>query len=161
MRLGVFLIIIGFGSVGLHYTGYQFRLVGWAEDWQPVLGIALGGLGILVCVLVSMLRGRKAAQPAGPQQQFAQPPQGFAPQQPPFAQPQQQFAQPQQPVVQPPRQFGHPQQVAQPAQQFVPQFQPPAAPYPPQPRPQGPLPQFPPRPDQPDQPGTQFGPQGR
>jgi hypothetical protein len=140
-------MIIGFGSSILHFTGYQFRLVRWAEEWQPGLGIAIGGAGLLVAVLASMLRGKRdqgaAGQPPqayqqqpypaqpGPQQHFGYQP---APGQPPVPQP----------VPGPPA--GPPQ--------FFPQQG-----YPQQSTPYGgqPLPKFPPRPG--DQAAPQFGPQ--
>ncbi|MFL6145325.1 MAG: hypothetical protein ACJ72N_26135 [Labedaea sp.] len=151
MRFGVFLMIIGFGSSILHFTGYQFRLVGWAEEWQPGLGIAIGGTGILVAVLVSTLRERRnqgaggqppaypqqpyPAQP-GPQQHFGYQP---APGQPPVTQP----AMTQPVMAQPP--------AARPA--GPPQF------FPQQSTPYGgqPVPKFPPRPA--DPPAPQFGQQ--
>src|SRR5262245_36390356 len=88
-------MVIGFGSLILHFTGYQFRIVSWAEDWQPGLGFAIGGVGILLCALASTLRRRNdevAAPPAG------------QPYPPPMLQQQQQYSgQPTQQFPQPPR----------------------------------------------------------
>jgi hypothetical protein len=86
LRFGVFLAVIGFGSSVLHFTGVQFRLVGWAEDGQPVLGLGIGAVGVLIAVLPAVLRRR-------PQEQQH-------PQQPP----RQAYAVPTQPFPQPPRQ---------------------------------------------------------
>lgn len=123
LRFGVFLIIIGFGSSILHFTGYQFRIVGWTEEWQPGLGFAIGGAGVLICALVGAFRKGDDEQVA-PQQPFAYPPGQPHP-------PRQQFAaEPTQQFTQPPRQ----------------PFRQATAPYPPQPPRQGPVPQFPPRP---------------
>ncbi len=119
LRLGIFLIIIGFGSAVLSTTNYQFTLLSWSNGMQPWLGIVLGAAGV-VMILVPLLRGRMGgfgprsggaiapAQHLQQPQQQQQPPQGFGqPAQQPYGQPQQ-FAPQQQFNQQPPQGFGQP-----------------------------------------------------
>ena len=115
VRLGVFLAVIGFGSSVLHFTDVQFRVLAWAEQWQPGLGIGVGAAGVLICVLSLALRRKPAAAP----------PAYPAPQQ--YAQPTQQFPQP---PREPFRQAPAPYPPQQPRQGPVPQF-PPRPVYPP------------------------------
>lgn len=84
LRFGVFLAVIGFGSSVLHFTDVQFRVVAWAEEWQPALGLGVGAVGVLIAVLPAVLRRRPQEQPQQP--------------------PRQVFAAPTQPFPQPPRQ---------------------------------------------------------
>ena len=122
MRFGAFLAIIGFGSSLLHFTDVQFRLVLWAEPWQPLLGLGIGAVGSVICWIAYAFRQRRAAS-AAPGTGYPQPPaQQFAP--PP------QFAGP------PPQPFGPPQ----PLQPYPPQYQ---APYQPRYPQHGPPPGYP------------------
>lgn len=103
LRFGGFLAFIGFGSALLHFTDIQFRLVIWAEDMQPMLGLGVGAVGALIMGIAYAVKKDKPAQPVGaayppppphgqpyppqppqygPQQQYGPPP-GFAPQGPP------------------------------------------------------------------------------
>ncbi|HET6286707.1 MAG TPA: hypothetical protein VFG15_08140 [Amycolatopsis sp.] len=43
------------------YTDRQFVLLMWAEDYQPVLGIVVGVLGVALLV-AGLVRNKKAAQ---------------------------------------------------------------------------------------------------
>ncbi|AUI63440.1 hypothetical protein [Amycolatopsis sp. BJA-103] len=74
-RLAFLFILLGFGSVALTYTDRQFVLLMWAEDYQPVLGIVVGVLGIALLV-AGLVRKNKAAQaePAPVAQQVPQQP---------------------------------------------------------------------------------------
>jgi hypothetical protein len=149
LRFGIFLVLIGFGSVVLHAkTDYQFTYLKWADGMQPYVGIVVGliGLGLLFGpFILRALSGRRSGggaapvyspvqQGLGPQgypplgfpQQGAEPNQWGQPAQQPFGQqqpfPQQQpqsFAQPQQFAQ--PSQFGQPQPFAQPSQFQQPQ----------------------------------------
>ncbi|OXM49814.1 hypothetical protein [Amycolatopsis alba] len=60
-RLAFLFILLGFGSVALTYTDRQFVLLMWAEDYQPVLGIVVGVLGVALLV-AGLLRKKKVAQ---------------------------------------------------------------------------------------------------
>jgi len=72
IRLGAVLALFGFGSALLHFTDIQFRLLMWAEDWQPALGLGLGAVGA-VLLLIATLRGKDES--AAPQGAYG-PPQG-------------------------------------------------------------------------------------
>ncbi len=87
--IGVFMIIIGFGSLILEQFGLQFKVLAWADPYQPWVGILLGVIGIAIVVL-GMVLGKKddqPQQPPFPQQPYqagpGQPYQG-GPQQPPY-----------------------------------------------------------------------------
>ncbi|WP_246257908.1 hypothetical protein [Amycolatopsis anabasis] len=118
IRIGILLAVLGFGSAGLHYTDYQFRLLSWSEDMQPLLGLGVGALGVVLIVAALLLKKNKENQPA---EQFPQPEPNAQynqynqqPGQPPY---------PQQPQYgQPPR--GYPQQDPNSAPQGFPAQQP-------------------------------------
>lgn len=59
MRFGILLLILGLGTFVLNAFNYEFRILSWADDYQPWLSIGLAVLG-LVFVIVSMLRRRSA-----------------------------------------------------------------------------------------------------
>jgi hypothetical protein len=65
IRFGVFLAVIGFGSIGFHFTDYQFRILMWAEPRQPGIGPAAGLVG-LIMIGVSLVRKKNTAQPQAP-----------------------------------------------------------------------------------------------
>lgn len=48
VRLGIFLLVIGFGSLGLNAIGYEFRILSWADEYQPWTGIGIGVLGVIL-----------------------------------------------------------------------------------------------------------------
>ncbi|SDY82697.1 hypothetical protein SAMN05421504_10790 [Amycolatopsis xylanica] len=76
LRLGIFLAVIGFGSVGFHYSDYQFKILMWAEDYQPAIGSIVGVVGVLFVVAAVVMNNKKkaaAAQQAPLPQQPAQP----------------------------------------------------------------------------------------
>lgn len=154
-RLGAILAIFGFGSALLHFTSVQFRILGWAEQWQPFLGLGLGALGAVFLVIPMLTNKDEQAAPQG-QQGFAPPPPGYGP---PPASPPGGFAQPAgAPGYGPPNpgfqggpQDGYPPQ-GQPIPQQGPQYG--------QRPPQGPPPQRGPQNFGP-QGGPPFGPQGR
>ncbi|GLY34056.1 hypothetical protein Amsp01_000800 [Amycolatopsis sp. NBRC 101858] len=107
VRIGALFAFLGFGSLVLRQLGRTFILIEWADDMQPVFGIALG-VGGLVLIAAGLLLGRKKSAPQ-PQQQFAQQPPApggqFPGQQPyPGGQPQQQYPAQQQYPQQPGRQ---------------------------------------------------------
>jgi hypothetical protein len=54
---GVLLLILGLGTFVLRAFDYEFRILSWAEDYQPWFSIGLAALG-LILVVVSMMRGR-------------------------------------------------------------------------------------------------------
>lgn len=62
VRLGVFLIFIGFGSLLMPLMGRQFVLMSLFNDAQPAAGIIVGGLGILFVVLGVTRNKSKQAQ---------------------------------------------------------------------------------------------------
>lgn len=72
-RLAFLFILLGFGSVAMTYTDRQFVLLMWAEDYQPVLGIVVGVVGVALLV-AGLVRKNKAAQaqPAPVSQQSGQ-----------------------------------------------------------------------------------------
>jgi hypothetical protein len=80
VRFGVFLAVIGFGSIGFHFTDYQFQILMWAEPMQPGIGAIFGVVG-LVLIGASLARKKNVAQPAPAQQMYGgQYPQPQAPQ---------------------------------------------------------------------------------
>jgi hypothetical protein len=126
VRIGVLLVIIGFGSTVLHSsTDYQFTLVAWADGMQPYAGIIIGliGVGLLATPFVLRAREGSPGSPISPAAAFGQPANGApmsggfaAPQTGPggFPQPapwEQQAGFGQQPA---PQQFGQQQQFGQP-----------------------------------------------
>jgi hypothetical protein len=49
IRVGIILILIGFGAVVLHaFTIYQFRYLMWAEGAEPYFGLGIGAVGIVL-----------------------------------------------------------------------------------------------------------------
>jgi hypothetical protein len=76
MRIGILFAVLGFGSLILEQFDYEFTLISWASDMQPVFGIVLGLAGLALAG-GSVLVGRAKAAPQQP------PAQGAAPQQHP------------------------------------------------------------------------------
>lgn len=61
---GVFLIIIGAGSLILPMLGYQFMLMELVDDFQPYAGIVVAIIG--AALVVYGMGGRRSAEaPAG------------------------------------------------------------------------------------------------
>jgi hypothetical protein len=156
MRLGAFLALIGFGSALLHFTSVQFKLLLWAEPYQPALGLGIGALGAVIIVIkvATSKEHAEEAEPFGPldqpdgQQQFFGPPPGQQQGPPPHQAQQPPYPPQQQPVpggqYPPPGPMGPPPGPPPGPQQFGPQGLPaPGQPYGPQYGPGG---------------GQQFGP---
>ncbi|OXM62670.1 hypothetical protein [Amycolatopsis vastitatis] len=71
LRIGILFTVLGFGSLILEQFDYEFTLISWASDMQPVFGIVLGLVGVaLIGGSVAMSRAK-----AAPQQAPVQPPQ--------------------------------------------------------------------------------------
>jgi hypothetical protein len=74
MRIGVLCAVLGFGTIVLEQFDYEFRILSWASDMQPLFGIVLGLVGLaLIGGSVALKRGKAAPQPQ--QQAPVQPPQ--------------------------------------------------------------------------------------
>jgi hypothetical protein len=58
---GIFLIIMGAGSLLLPSLGFQFRLMELLDDFQPYAGLAVAGIGAAL-VLVGMARGSRVPE---------------------------------------------------------------------------------------------------
>lgn len=137
LRLSIFLMIIGFGSILLSFTDYQFTLLSWANGMQPWVGLVVGAAGLAILLVPMLARRGGAGGMIAPAQHLQQQGYGYPAPQQGYGAPQQQFPQqqngfPQQPGVQQP---GMPQPgMPQPG---VPQAQPGFAqqPYPGQPQP--------------------------
>jgi hypothetical protein len=151
LRFGAVLALFGFGSAVLHFTDIQFRLLSWAEKWQPWLGLIMGGVGALFLLIATLRNKDDAAEPPAA-------PQGYGPQAghgPPPTSPPGGFAQPPAGYGTPSPGHGYPP--PGPAQPSIPQQGPQYGPRPPQgpPPPRGPVQDFGP------QAGPPFGPRGR
>jgi hypothetical protein len=84
LRFGILFTVLGFGSLILEQFNYEFTLISWADDMQPVFGIVLGLVGVAIIVVPLLLARRVAAA----QPKFApQPPQAPAPAPSPQQQP--------------------------------------------------------------------------
>jgi hypothetical protein len=58
-RIAGLLVFLGFGSVVLYeFTDYQFTLVSWLDDYQPVAGIVMGIVGVALVALPRLLAAR-------------------------------------------------------------------------------------------------------
>jgi hypothetical protein len=69
IRIGTFLIIIGFGSAVLGSSSdYEFELLAWADGMQPFVGILVGliGVGLLVAPFILRARQGSASSPIAP-----------------------------------------------------------------------------------------------
>jgi hypothetical protein len=60
--IAVLLVILGFGSLILEQFDMEFRVLSWAHDYQPWVGIGVGALGVVILVIKLMAgRGKEAA----------------------------------------------------------------------------------------------------
>jgi hypothetical protein len=78
---GIFLIVLGAGSLLLPMLGYQFSLMELVDDYQPWAGIAVAVIGA-VLLFIAMTRRQPAAevtstpaQPGSPAERGDPPPQ--------------------------------------------------------------------------------------
>lgn len=60
--IGVLFIILGFGSLILEQFNMEFKLLSWADDFQPWLGIGLGVVGVLL-VLAGIVSKKNQENP--------------------------------------------------------------------------------------------------
>ncbi|MEV0462137.1 hypothetical protein ACFXO9_08290 [Nocardia tengchongensis] len=51
LRLGVWMAILGFGSLFLEKANMHFIILAWADNMQPGFGIVLGAIGVLVALV--------------------------------------------------------------------------------------------------------------
>jgi len=61
ISLGVFLVIIGVGSLVLPSLGLQFTLMDWLDAYQPWAGIIVAAVGLITVLFGAQRRGRAAA----------------------------------------------------------------------------------------------------
>ena len=62
MRFGILSLVLGIGTFALNAFNYEFRILSWADDYQPWLAIGLAVLGLII-VVASMVRRRSADAP--------------------------------------------------------------------------------------------------
>ena len=79
ISLGVFLVILGVGSLVLPSLGFQFRLMELLDPYQPWAGIIVAAVGLITVLFGAQRRGRAAAPVAAATAQEAPPPQASAP----------------------------------------------------------------------------------
>ncbi|MEU8898005.1 hypothetical protein AB0C65_19260 [Nocardia sp. NPDC048505] len=60
IQIGIWLAIFGFGSLVLQQLDMHFLILAWADDMQPVFGIALGAAGVLVALAGAVAGSQKA-----------------------------------------------------------------------------------------------------
>ena len=65
VRIGALLMVFGVGSLLLPMFDIQFTLMRVFEDFQPVAGLAIGAIG-LVLIVLGMRSSTPAAAPAMP-----------------------------------------------------------------------------------------------
>lgn len=73
VSIGFALVVFGFGSLILEQFNMQFRILAWAQDFQPWLGIVLGLVGVALVVL-GYMRGKNQGQAQQPPSSQGQPP---------------------------------------------------------------------------------------
>jgi hypothetical protein len=64
-RAAALLMVLGFGSMLLHFTDIQFSALIWAEPAQPVLGLLIGLAGAVFLVLGIANSNKSEQQPYG------------------------------------------------------------------------------------------------
>ncbi|RDI64334.1 hypothetical protein [Nocardia pseudobrasiliensis] len=50
VRIGIWLAVLGFGSLLLQQLDMHFIILAWADEMQPWFGIVLGAAGLLVAL---------------------------------------------------------------------------------------------------------------
>ena len=58
--IGGFLVLMGAGSFVLHYMDMEFRLLGWVDNWGPVVGTCIR-IGLIVVGAVLWFLGKQQA----------------------------------------------------------------------------------------------------
>ena len=78
---GIFLIVLGAGSLLLPMIGFQFSLMELVEDYQPLAGVVVALIGAIL-LFIGMTRSQPAAevtstpaQPDSPAEREEPPPQ--------------------------------------------------------------------------------------
>ncbi|MDO5067571.1 MAG: hypothetical protein Q4D96_09865 [Propionibacteriaceae bacterium] len=61
--IGVMLMILGFGSLILPTFNIQFKLLAWADPYQPWIGIVVGVIGVLLLIGNVMANRNKETPP--------------------------------------------------------------------------------------------------
>ena len=74
ISLGVFLVILGVGSLVLPSLGFQFRLMELLDPYQPWAGIIVAAVGLITVLFGAQRRGRAAGAPAAVATTQAAPP---------------------------------------------------------------------------------------
>ncbi|WP_194817271.1 hypothetical protein [Nocardia sp. XZ_19_385] len=59
VQIGIWLAILGFGSLILEQMNMEFIILSWADDMQPVFGIGLGVIGVLVALAGGVMSAQK------------------------------------------------------------------------------------------------------
>ena len=62
--LGVLLVILGIGSLVLPMLNIQFQIMRLLDDYQPIAGIAIAAIGVLLVVLGTRRRSTTVIVPA-------------------------------------------------------------------------------------------------
>ncbi len=62
--LGALLVILGIGSLVLPMFDIQFQIMSLLDDYQPVAGIAIAAVGVLLVVLGARSRRTTVVVPA-------------------------------------------------------------------------------------------------
>ncbi|MEV6274039.1 hypothetical protein [Nocardia sp. NPDC051832] len=60
MQIGIWLAILGFGSLILEQMNMEFIILSWADDMQPVFGIGLGVAGVLLALAGGVASAQKS-----------------------------------------------------------------------------------------------------
>ncbi len=71
VRIGVLLIVFGIGSLLLPMFDLQFRLMSLLDDYQPIAGIVVAGIGAVLVFLG--MRNKPAVAPAAAPQSTTPP----------------------------------------------------------------------------------------
>lgn len=67
-QIAIVLLILGFGTFVLNAFNYEFRILSWADDYQPWFSLGLGVLGLIILVAkfaIARSKADAAPQPTG------------------------------------------------------------------------------------------------